>query len=366
MKFTVDRDALARALGQVAAVVERRNTIPILSNLKLSAEGDALRVTGTDLDLQLTVQVPASIEASGETTLPAHTLHAAVREIASGAQIRFEMTEDRVALVSGRGRLRLLALPVADFPDIKPLEAGAEFSIEAKVLAKMLARVGFAQSADPVRYYLNGVLLHSIGDELRAVATNGNVLGVATTPLPDGAASMDDIVLPTKLVATLSRLLADREGDIGIRLTKACIKVTLGDDTLSSKAIDGSFPDYERVIPSANPHCMEVSPGALTGGLRRVISIADERIRVVKLSMATGKLTITGSSPEDGVAEEEVPVSWDGGPLVVGFNSRFLLDVIAAAGAEQLSVAIADATAPALFTNPTDTTARWVVMPMRV
>ncbi|MEN3972622.1 DNA polymerase III subunit beta [Sphingomicrobium sp. XHP0235] len=367
MKATLERAVLLKSLSHVQSVVERRNTIPILSNVLLQAdEGGGLRLMATDLDLQVDETVEASVSQSGATTVPAHTLFDIVRKLPDGAQVELTAADGKMQVVAGRARFNLQTLPRDDFPVIAEGELPTRFELPGATLRQIIDKTRFAISTEETRYYLMGIFFHVDGDKLKAAATDGNRLARVTVDKPDGADGMPDIIVPKKCVAELRKLLDEVEGSVEVSLSDSKIRFGLGSATLTSKLIDGKFPDYNRVIPTANDKLMKIDPKSFLSGVDRVATIANEKTRAVKLAVEDDKLTLSVTSPENGVATEEVPADYRADRLEIGFNSRFLMDILHEIEGDTVEVHFADAAAPTLLRENDQSPALYVVMPMRV
>ncbi len=369
MKLVVERAILLRALGHVQSVVERRNTIPILSNVLLAADGDTLELVATDLDLQIVERVPAEVAVAGATTVPAHTLFDIVRKLPDGAQVLLETGERGMRVAAGRARFQLQTLPREDFPVIAESELPVRFSLAAETLRDLIDKTRFAISTEETRYYLNGIFLHATREDpprLRAVATDGHRLARVELPLPEGAGGMPDVIVPRKCVAEVRKLLDERDGEVEIGLSPSRVRFEIGAAVLSSKLIDGTFPDYSRVIPTANDRVLRIDPASLAECVDRVTAIATEKTRAVKLSLDKDRVTLSVVSPENGTASEDVPADYDAPSLDVGFNSRYLLDILDQVEGDSVEVHLADAAAPTLIRENAAAQALYVLMPMRV
>lgn len=368
MKLVVERAAMLKGLGHVQSVVERRNTIPILSNVLLSAEGGSLKLTATDLDLQIVEEVPATIETAGATTVSAHTLYDIIRKVPDGAQVTLDAAAQRMAVSAGRARFQLQTLPREDFPVIGESDLPVSFEMPAETLRTIIDKTRFAISTEETRYYLNGIFFHAPADQqtLRAVATDGHRLARYEIALPAGASGMPDIIIPRKCVAEVRKLLDERDEDVGISLSPAKIRFRIGAAVLTSKLIDGTFPDYSRVIPTANDKLLKIDPSSLAEGVDRVTAIASEKTRAVKLSLDRDRVTLSVTSPENGTASEDVPAVYGATQFDVGFNSRYLLDILAQIDGDEVEVHMADAAAPTLIREASQAEALYVLMPMRV
>ncbi|HRK20071.1 MAG TPA: DNA polymerase III subunit beta [Hyphomicrobiaceae bacterium] len=372
MKLTLDRVALLRALAHVQSVVERRNTIPILSNVKIEAEREALRLTATDMDLEVAEATAATVDQTGATSVPAHTLYEIVRKLPEGGQAEIETTSggQQMVLRCGRSRFTLACLPVEDFPVMSAGELPHAFQLSARALCGLIDRTRFAISTEETRYYLNGIYLHAVRhdgqDVLRAVATDGHRLASVEVPLPDGATGMPGIIIPRKTISELRKLLDESDDAVEVGLSATKIRFAVGAAVLTSKLIDGTFPDYERVIPTGNDKTLDVSCKAFSAAVDRVSAISSDRSRAVKLAMTNGTLVLSASSPDSGSATEELEVSYRGDALEIGFNSRYLLDITQQIEGEEARFSIADAASPTILQELGDSGAIYVLMPMRV
>lgn len=368
MKVTVEQAALLKALGHVHRVVERRNTIPILANVLIRAEGRHLSLKATDLDIDIVENIPAEVSQPGATTVPAHVLYDIVRKLSDGAQVGIEQDGQagQVTLRSGRSRFSLQTLTETDFPDLAPGEMSHRFDISGGELRTLIEKTQFAISTEETRYYLNGIYLHNFEGKLRAVATDGHRLALSDTPAPEGAAGMPGIIVPRKTVAELQKLLTDADQTVGIELSGVKIRISLGEVVLTSKLIDGTFPDYQRVIPQRNDKIMTVEREEFARSVDRVSTISSERGRAVKFSLADGKLTLSVNNPDAGQAIEELGVDYEASPIEIGFNARYLLDIIGQLTGDTAVLRLADAGSPTLIQDREGAPSLYVLMPMRV
>jgi DNA polymerase III subunit beta len=367
MKATIERATLLKSLGHVQSVVERRNTIPILSNVLIEAREDgSLRLMATDLDLQVDESVPANVSQPGATTVSAHTLFDIMRKLPEGSQVELTAAEGKMQVVAGRSRFNLSTLPRDDFPVIAEGELPTRFELPAATLRQIIEKTRFAISSEETRYYLMGIFLHVVDEQLRAAATDGHRLARVTVPRPDGADGMPDVIVPRKAVQELFRLLEELEGTVEISLSPTKIRFGLGSAILTSKLIDGTFPDYNRVIPTANDKLLKLDPKSFSAGVDRVSTIASEKTRAVKISLDRDKVTLSVTSPENGVATEELPADYGADGLEIGFNARYLLDILGEIDGDTVEVHLADAAAPTLLRENDKSNALYVLMPMRV
>jgi DNA polymerase-3 subunit beta len=370
MKISVQRDTLAPALAALSRVVERRNTIPALSNILLRAEGGRLTLRATDLDIQAETSLACEVAEAGAITLPAHTLSDIVRKLPAEAAISFELAGERMALRAGRSRFTVQTLPESDFPDITIGEFSHRFALPAKEFAAALSQVEFAISTEETRYYLNGIHMHTIpvdgATRLRAVATDGHRLSRLELPTPEGAEGMPGVIVPRKTVAELGKIAKDHDGEIVLELSATKIRATAGSTTLTSKLIDGTFPDYQRVIPAGNDKLVTLDAEPFKQAIDRVATISSERGRAVKLSLSDTGLTLSVSNPDSGTATEEIEPDYDGQPIEIGFNARYLLDIVGVLGGDSIQMKLAEPGAPAIFQRREGDSLLVVLMPMRV
>ncbi len=374
MKATIERATLLRCLSHVQSVVERRNTIPILSNVLIEADGDnSLRVMATDLDLQVIEHMDANVDSAGSITVSAHLLFDIARKLPDGSQVSLEAAENRMAIKAGRSRFSLPTLPRDDFPVIVEGDLPTSFELPAKTLAELIDRTRFAISTEETRYYLNGIFFHVSDDSepvLKAAATDGHRLARFTLPRPDGAEGMPDVIVPRKAVAELRKLLEESlDGNVQIDLSASKVRFTLGGEggvVLTSKLIDGTFPDYSRVIPTGNDKLLKLDPKSFHEGVDRVATIATEKTRAVKMGLDKDKVTLTVTSPDNGSATEELPAEYGADGFEIGFNAGYLKDILNQIDADTVEIHLADAGAPTLIRKDENSPALYVLMPMRV
>jgi DNA polymerase III subunit beta len=379
MKATIERAKLLRCLSHVQSVVERRNTIPILSNVLIETSSDGLvKIMATDLDLQVIEGLDAvSVESEGATTVSAHLLFDIARKLPDGSQVSFETADNRMTLKAGRSRFQLPTLPRDDFPTIVEGDLPTSFEIPARTLAELIDRTRFAISTEETRYYLNGIFLHvsdedanSGGPVLKAAATDGHRLARFTLPRPAGAEGMPDVIVPRKAVGELRKLLEESlDGSVQIDLSASKIRFTLGGEggvVLTSKLIDGTFPDYSRVIPTGNDKLLKLDPKSFYEGVDRVATIATERTRAVKMGLEPDKVTLSVTSPDNGTAAEEIAADYASEGFEIGFNANYLKDILSQIDADTVELHLADAGAPTLIRENDKSPALYVLMPMRV
>jgi DNA polymerase-3 subunit beta len=375
MKFTVDRALLLKALAHVQSVVERRNTIPILANVMLMAGEGGLRLTATDMEIAVVEEVPGvAVSRPGRTTAPAATLYDIVRKLPDGAKVELDHPggDAPLALRAGRFATSLMVLPVEEFPSMTEGKMPVKFNLKAGTLRDLIDRTRFAISTEETRYYLNGIYLHAAESEgtkvLRAVATDGHRLARVEEPLPEGAAGMPGVIVPRKTIAEVRKLAEETQDEISVSLSDTKISFAFGTVKLTSKLIDGTFPEYERVIPKGNDKILKVGKSEFAAAVDRVAAISSERSRPVKLSLDRNHLLLTANSPDQGQAQEELDgdsVSYGSGPLEIGFQARYLKDITDQVG-ENVEFRFSDGSAPTIVADSAKPEALYVLMPMRV
>ena len=367
MKATIERATLLKSLGHVQSVVERRNTIPILSNVLIEARDDgSIRLMATDLDLQVDESVPAQVAQAGATTVSAHTFFDIVRKLPEGSQVELSASEGKMQVVAGRARFNLSTLPRDDFPVIAEGELPTRFELPAATLRQIIDKTKFAISSEETRYYLMGIFLHVADDKLKAAATDGHRLARVTVDKPEGADGMPDVIIPKKCVVELRKLLDEVDGTAEVSLSSTKVRFVLGHAVLTSKLIDGTFPDYNRVIPTANDKLLRLDPKSFMAGVDRVATIASEKTRAVKMAVDRDKITLSVTSPENGLAVEEIAADYGSDTIEIGFNARYLMDILAQIEGDTVEVHLADAAAPTLLRESDKSNALYVLMPMRV
>jgi DNA polymerase-3 subunit beta len=371
MRVRIERANLLKALNHVHRVVERRNTIPILANVLLRADDGELSLKATDLDMEIVDKTAAAIEQGGACTVPAHMLYDIVRKLPEGGEIALDTESGQtMQLKAGRARFSLQMLPDSDFPDLNAGDLPVSFTLPGEVMRRLIDRTQFAISTEETRYYLNGIYFHVVGEgaeaRLRAVATDGHRLAKAEVAAPEGSIGMPGIIVPRKTVGEIQKLLEDPESDVAISLSDAKIRLSIGDLVLTSKLIDGTFPDYERVIPKGNDKVLTLDKAEFERAVDRVSTISSDRGRAVKLTLADDKLVLAVNNPDSGSAEDELPVGYEAEPLDIGFNSKYLLDIANQLTSDEAVFHLADPGSPTLIQGSGEADAVYVLMPMRV
>jgi len=378
MKLTIERAALLKALGHMQSVVERRNTIPILSNVLLSADQGRLAFCATDLDMEIADTTPARIEAPSQVTAPAHTLFEIVRELPEGADVSLSYSgeDPRLEIRAGRSHFHLPVLPAGDFPVMASEGLSAPIAIDTADLIRLIDKTRFAISTEETRYYLNGLYLHVVVEDgvqlLRAVGTDGRRLALAETRAPEGLAGAPGVIIPRKTIIEARRLLDDAGETTTLSVSDRKVRFGFGEASLTSKVIDGSFPAYGQVIPRDNPCILRLDTALFVGAVRRVATISSEQTRAVELSIASGRMTLNVRNMDAGQAVEELEIDYDGEPLETGYNARYIQDVTAQIGGEIVEFRLAEpgpdgaSRDPTLVLDPTDAGVQYVLVPLRV
>jgi DNA polymerase-3 subunit beta len=373
MKINVERGAFLKALSHVQSVVERRNTIPILSNVLVDAAKGTVKLTATDLDIEIVESLPADVLRNGAATAPAHMLYDIVRKLPDGAMVQVELMPGdagRLQVSAGSVRFELACLPKEDFPQMAAGALPHRFRLAVNDLKRVIDRTRFAISTEETRFYLNGIYVHAAKDgaapTLRAVATDGHRLARFELELPDGASDMPGVIIPRKTVTELRRLLDDADGAIEIALSDTKIQFAFGGVDLTSKLIDGTFPDYQRVIPSGNDKALTIEAKELGLAVDRVSTISADKTRAVKLVIAKDKVTLTVVNPESGTATEELDANYSATPIEIGFNAKYLLDITNQIEGKQVRFMLSDAGSPTVIEDTDDVRTLYVLMPMRV
>lgn len=372
MKFTIERAALLKTLSHVQSIVEKRNTIPVLSNVRIEALGDGISFKATDMDTEITEMTDAKIAEQGATTAPAHMLYDIVRKLSDGSEVELSFPDEKgqLTISSGRSKFSISTIAVEDFPVISGDELPVNFSMSKEELKDVIDRTQFAVSTEETRYYLNGLYVHAKMEGetkvLRVVATDGHRLACVESPLPQGAENVSGVIVPRKTVSEIRKLLDDSSSEtVSVSLSENKIRFVLEDVTLTSKLIDGTYPDYERVIPTDNDKILEVSVKALATAVDRV-SVVAERTRAIKMITSKNHVVLTTSSPDLGSALEEVEASYEYDALEVGYNFRYLLDILSEIRGEGVQISFSDASSPSVIRDTADQSAIYVLMPMRI
>ncbi len=368
MKFVISREALLKPLNLVAGVVERRQTLPILSNVMLVLEGNCLSITGTDLEVELVgrVQLDQAPEAEGEITVPARKLADICKSLPESSEIEFSLKDQKVTVKSGRSRFTLSTLSASDFPNVEQGQGSQQFTIKQGDLKRLIDRTSFAMAQQDVRYYLNGMLWEVQSDQLRVVATDGHRLAVCTLSAGIEAPEKMQVILPRKGVIELARLMMDENDDVEVAIGSNHIRANTTEFTFTSKLVDGKFPDYERVLPKSSTKSVFGSREELRQSFSRAAILSNEKYRGVRLVLSDSLLKILANNPEQEEAEESVSVDYQGESLEIGFNVSYLLDVLGVLSSENVKISLSDANSSALLEEAEEGDSMYVVMPMRL
>ena len=367
MKFTTDRESLLRPLQLVTGVVERRQTLPVLSNLLVRAADGVVSMTGTDLEVQLVASVDGiDVEQEGSATIPARKLADIWRSLAEGAQVSVALEGPRTIVRSGRSRFALATLPVDEFPDVASQDADVSVSLPLADLQRLLDKTSFAMAQQDVRYFLNGMLLEITSAHVRAVATDGHRMAMCTVEQNVAGVDRVQVIVPRKGVIELGRLLNDSSADVELSLGRNHLTVKQDAYTLTTKLVDGKFPDYETVIPRKAGRTLVGDRETLRHAFQRAAILSNEKYRCVRLSLETDQMKIEANNPEQEEAEEIVAIEYDGDSLEIGFNVAYLQDVLGVIETESVRLSVADANSSALIEAPGVDDSLYVVMPMRL
>ena len=368
MKFTTTREALLRPLQLVTGVVERRQTLPVLSNLFVSANDDSVSMTGTDLEVELVARAEGSVEVarSGQATIPARKLADIWRSLPDEATVSVEVDGDRAIVRSGRSRFSLATLPVTDFPRVEVVKGDLEFSLSNSEVQRLLGQTAFSMAQQDVRYFLNGMLFEVTARHVRTVATDGHRLAMCTLERGVPGADRLHAIIPRKGIVELGRLLSEADGDVGVFIAKNHLRATCGAYTLTTKLVDGRFPDYEKVIPKESSNMVTADRETLRRSFARASILSNEKYRGVRMILEPNQLTIQANNPEQDEAEEVVSVEYAGQRLEIGFNVSYLQDVLGALSTESVRLSVSDANSSALIEGPGAEDSTYVVMPMRL
>jgi DNA polymerase-3 subunit beta len=366
MRFSLSREALLKPLQQVVGVVERRQTLPVLSNLLVEVRGVELSLTGTDLEVEMVARAVVEDAQDGETTIPARKLFEIVRALPDGCRVTVAVSGDKATVSAGRSRFTLATLAANDFPSVDALEGVERVSLSEALLKDLIERSAFAMAQQDVRYYLNGLLFDLRGDSLRCVATDGHRLALCEAALPGGTGTKRQIIVPRKGVLELQRLLEGGDRLVELELARNHLRLRREDVSFTTKLIDGRFPDYEAVIPLAADKVVVVDRAALRESLSRAAILSNEKYRGVRVEVAPGVLKLSAHNPEQEEATEELAVDTVVDGLAVGFNVNYLLDSLAAVDGEQVRVRLRDGASSALIESMSDQNTRHVVMPLRL
>jgi len=366
MKIIAKREAILSPLQAVIGVVERRQTMPILANVLLSAKGGRLAVTATDLEVELVATSEVDVQRNGEVTVPGRKLLDICRALPEGAEITLTLDGERMSVRARKSRFTLSTLPASEFPTVEEINGQQSLKVPQKDFKRLLEKTHFSMAQQDVRYYLNGLLLETSAKSLRSVATDGHRLALCDVELPEGAKSGQQVIVPRKGVLELQRILGHEEQILDLAIGINHIRVQIGDIRFTSKLIDGRFPEYSRVIPNDPPRVVTAVRDDLRLALQRAAILSNEKYRGIRFAVKPNLLTIQSHNPEQEEAEEEVEVTYEGEELEIGFNVNYLMDALAAVEGPEVQVCLTDGNSSCLIRSSADSGARFVVMPMRL
>ncbi len=366
MKFEIEREELLRPLQAVIGVVERRQTLPVLANVLLVADGDQMEMTATDLEVELRARFSARVEQPGQATLPARKLMDIVRNLPVDAHIEISVDQERAQVQAGRSRFTLAVLPAADFPAVEEIGQVESVEIPQNKLRQLIEKTHFSMALQDVRYYLNGLLLEVEPDRLRAVATDGHRLAMAEQEASIGLQQGRQVIVPRKGIQELLRLLEATDDVARVEFGTNHIRVELPELRFTSKLIDGRFPDYERVIPAASERLAQIDRDSLRQALVRASILSNEKYRGVRFSFEGENLRIQSNNPEQEEAQEEMMVHYQGEPMEIGFNASYLLDALNAIEEGGVELVLVDSNSSCLVRGQGSSDSKYVVMPMRL
>ncbi len=365
MKLSAAREVLLKPLQAVIGVVERRQTMPILSNVLLVAREGELAVTATDLEVELVAQVNVDVQSGGEITVSGRKLLDICRALPEGSEIAVSVSGEKLHVRSGRAKFALATLPAAEFPSVEDIKASQTISVSQEVLGRLIEKTHFSMAQQDVRYYLNGMLLETGGKHIRSVATDGHRLALCQAELGDTELAEQQVIVPRKGVLELQRLLSG-EGSVDIVLGANHVRIQLEGIRFTSKLIDGRFPEYERVIPRDSSNEVRADKDVFRGGLQRTAILSNEKYRGIRLIIRDSALLLQAHNPEQEEAEEELEVTYAGDDIEIGFNVNYLLDAIGAVDGDDVALSVVDSNSSCLIRAPEKDDCKFVVMPMRL
>ena len=365
MKFSAQRETILKPLQAVIGVVERRQTMPILSNVLMVAREGQLTITATDLEVELAARIALTVDSAGEITVPGRKLLDICRALPADATVTVNVEGDKATVKAGRSRFKLTTLPAGDFPTVDEIATQQTLSLDRKDLKRLLEKTHFAMAQQDVRYYLNGMLLETDGSVLRAVATDGHRLALCEVPLASGGATSEQVIVPRKGVLELQRLL-DGDGTVALTIGSNHIRVDLDGIRFTSKLIDGRFPEYGRVLPNNPNNIVTADRELLRHALQRAAILSNEKYRGIRLDLGENTVTIQANNPEQEEAEEALEVEYGGDQMEIGFNVNYLLDALSAVDTEQVQMGLVDSNSSCLIRGPQEDGEKFVVMPMRL
>jgi DNA polymerase-3 subunit beta len=365
MKLTAEREKLLAPLQAVIGVVERRQTMPVLANVLLGVAQGKLSIAATDLEVELVAATEVTVQQPGDITVPGRKFLDILRALPEKSSVSMSTEGEKVVIRAARSRFTLSTLPAAEFPVIDDINAQQTVQIPRKDLARLLEKTHFSMAQQDVRYYLNGMLLEIDGAMLRAVATDGHRLALCEAALETKAKTSQQVIVPRKGVLELQRVLTD-EGTAAVAIGTNHVRAQIGDVRFTSKLIDGRFPEYSRVIPAAPGAAIRADRDILRQALQRTAILSNEKYRGIRINVRNNAITVQAHNPEQEEAEEEIEVAYSGDELEVGFNVNYLLDALSAIEGQEVELGLTDSNSSCLIRSPGNSSARYVVMPMRL
>jgi len=373
IKFTIEKETFLKSLARVQSIVEKRNTIPILSNIKIDTANGQISLTSTDMELVANESISANIENEGSLTVPAQTLYDIIRKLPDGAEIQFDtdIESSQVIIETENTRFKLPFLPSNDFPIMSEGEPDYVFTLPSDILLTLIKKASFAMSVKETRYYLNGVFIHEENNDannpkLCSVTTDGHRLALLAIALPAEAVGMPGIILPKKTVNEICRILEEQDSDTEISISNGKVKFAVGNIVLLSKLVDANFPEYSKAIPENNDIKMEVNTDNLRRAVDRVSTISSDKTKAIKFIIENGKLTLSAQNIETGTSKEELDILFDSDKIEIGINSKYILDLLDQIDGDTTQFLLANANSSILISDPSDIRAQYVIMPMRV
>ena len=368
MKIITEKSKLLKPLSHIQGIVEKRNTIPILSNVVIRAIDNNLSLSATDMDIDILETFDCKVINSGEITVTANILYDITRKLMDGSEVQIEFNGGTASLESNKSKFQLPVLPVEDYPNLSQGDFPINFNLSVAELCKIIDKTKFAISMEETRYYLNGIYLHKHNNKLVSVATDGHRLARTSVDLPDGANLTNGIIIPRKAIYEIRKLIDDYSNDeiVSISLSDNKIRVQIGNSVITSKLIDGNFPDYEKVIPTENSNIVTLDCLLFSESVDRVSTIFSDKSRSVRISLSSNQLSLEANSPDTGSASEEIEISYENEEMSIGFNAKYLLDVTSQVGSGNFNISLKDSGSPALISMPDDAETLFVLMPMRV
>jgi DNA polymerase-3 subunit beta len=366
MKLNINKADLLEPLTKVFGVIERRQTLPILSNVYFSLNHGVLKLAGTDLEVQIAVETITTNQESFKTTIPARKLLDICRSLPDDSSMSLKFTEGEVVITAGKGRFKLKTLSAEEYPLFDDLNYIDNIKIDQGVLSKTFSKTVFCMAQQDVRYYLNGLMMEVVDGDLQTVASDGHRLAFSKTSLEDESKSIGQVIIPRKAAQEVLRLLEKTEGKINISVAKNNIKFELGDVQLNTKLIDGRFPDFKNVVPEASKHNLVIEKQTFKSALSRVAILSNEKYKGIRLDLSNQLMTINANNPEQDEAEESLVVDFNGDEMSMGFNSSYLMDALNVIESEVVRVSFTDTNSSCLLEDPNDESSRFVIMPMRI